>query len=100
DQQLSGHDRDYAHWREQQAHRYDSDYKSWRDERHETFSKDFDGWRSSRSDQAAKGAGGQSPSDLQPGAATDASAGQAAVEDVTDGGTGRHDEKEQRGEKH
>lgn len=100
DQQLSGHDRDYAHWREQQAQRYDNDYKSWRDERHQAFSKDFDGWRSSRSAQASKGAGGQSPSDLQAGGSSVAEAGQAAVEDVTDGGTGRHDEKERRDEKH
>ena len=100
DQQLSGHDRDYAHWREQQSQRYDSDYKSWRDERHQAFSKDFDGWRSSRAEQTLKGAGGQSISDLQAGATADAAAGQAAVEDVTDGGVGRHDEKERRDEKH
>ena len=93
DTQLSGHDRDYAHWREQQAHRYDSDYKSWRDERHQAFSKDFDTWRSGRPDQASKGPGGQSLSDLQASPTSGADAGKAAVEDVTDGGTGRHDEK-------
>ena len=93
DQQLDSHDRDYSHWRDQQAKRYDDDYKSWRDERHQAFSKDFEGWRSTR------GAGGQSVSDLTPGAAAGASAGEAAVEDVTDGGTGRHDDKLKRDEK-
>jgi hypothetical protein len=79
DKQLSDHDREYGRWRTEQARRYDTDYASWRDKRHQSFRNDFEAWRAENGGAHVGGANSATGGAL---------AGTAAVQDVTDGGTG------------
>jgi hypothetical protein len=105
---------DYLHWRDNHVQSLDRDYHAWRDERRDKFHSEFNDWRSQRA--------GQSSDQNSPRTSTGASASYQAtttspnggafhgsssdgdrpgtlnnppgVQDVSDGGTGRDDRKD------